>query len=230
MKYLIELTNKGQSTSFHDNVLIQDGQTYVMDNHRLALWCWFQEIKKEEKTRYNIFHIDAHPDQSTNGIEHVKDDLFSLSLEDYRTRLQEDINIPLYRWDNYLEIFLQKYPDLIAHTISATHHLGSNKTLSEDLKSYHLLKRMTEIFSEKVYLNKHQWIVNLDLDYFYSSAPEKTLMYSEQWLKALANAIELGFKNNLISVFTISLSPECCGSWENAENILRFFYTKSLKI
>jgi len=232
LKYLIELTNRGESSSYSDNVLLNDDKIYVMDNHRLALWCWFQEIKKQdpklEKIRYNIFHIDAHPDQSTNGISHVKDDLFSLSLEDYRSRLQEDINIPLYRWDNYLEIFLQKYPELVAHTISATHHLGSKKTLNEDVKSYNLLKRVSEIFSEKTYLNKYQWIMNLDLDYFYSSSPEKVLMFNEEWLKAMASAIHQGIENNLIAVCTISLSPECCGSWEKAEAVLKYFYSPPL--
>lgn len=219
--YLIPLKSRGESKSFLDNVLIEDKKTFIMDNHRLALWCWFQKLQKNQ--RYNLFHIDAHPDLSDSGNAYFAHDLFKMKLEDYRQELQKDINVPLFRWDNYIEIFLTHYPAMVGHTISATHHLGSSKTLKEDIGPYTLIKRLNEIFYERTYVNEYPWIMNVDLDYFFSAQPEKTTIFSDDYVTSLAAVIQNGLENEMIEVLTISLSPECSGSWENAEKLLEIF-------
>lgn len=221
MKYLIPLTKKGPSAAYEDNVLCQDGIVYIMDNHRLALWCWFQKMQKDK--RYNLLHIDAHPDMSESGISHFHHDLWTMNLDDYRTTIQPDINIPLFRWDNYLEIFIQKYPDLVGQTFSATHHLGSNKALSEDIRPYDLAKFMKAVFEGHRFVNELPWIVNLDLDYFFTAAPEKFEFFSNEVVEAISESIQTGLKNGMIEILTISLSPECCGSWNKAEMMLKKF-------
>lgn len=221
MSFLIPLKSRGVSASSSDNVLWNKEQVYVMDNHRLALWCWFQKINKNR--RYNLFHIDAHPDMSESALMYFKHDLWNLSLTEYREAWQDDINIPLFRWDNYIEIFLRKYPELVGKTISATHHLGSFKELSEEIKPYDLAKHLHGIFSQEKYINELPWIVNLDLDYFFSAAPEKLLLFSDEYVKSLSSSIKQGLDSGMIEVLTISLSPECCGSWANAEMILEKF-------
>jgi hypothetical protein len=220
-KFLIPLKKRGESASSQDNFLWRDGNIFVMDNHRLALWCWFQQMKKGQ--RYNLFHIDAHPDMSESALKHFNHDLWSLSLEEYCSTWQTDINMPLFRWDNYIEIFLRKYPAQVGHTISATHHLGSDKILAEDVRPYDLAKRMNEIFSGEKFVNELPWIVNLDLDYFFSAAPEKLELFSEEYLHSLADSIKLGLSSQMIEVLSISLSPECCGSWKKAERMLENF-------
>jgi len=228
-KFLILLKNRGESASSTDNFLWRDKNIFVMDNHRLALWCWFQAMKKGQ--RYNLFHIDAHPDMSESALKYFSHDLWSMSLEDFRTTWQEDINMPLFRWDNYIEIFLQKYPAQVGHTVSATHHLGSGKGLSEEVKPYDLLKRMNEIFGGEKYVNELPWIFNLDLDYFFSAAPEKVELFNDAFVKSLGESIKSGIENRMIEVLTVSLSPECCGSWKNAESMLeKFAHTLQLKI
>lgn len=225
MTFLIPLTQRGLSTSHVDNVLWTDNDaTFVMDNHRLALWCWFQKMKKGQ--RYNLLHIDAHPDMSESAIPHFNHDLWGMTLDQYRTVLQKDINAPLFRWDNYIEIFLQKYPELVGKTFSATHQLGSSKQLSDEIKAFDLIKFCENVFSGSHYINDLPWIVNLDLDYFFSAAPQKHLMFSEAYLKDLASSIERGLSAKIIDIFTISLSPECCGSWEKAEEVLKYFQPK----
>ena len=224
MSFLIPLTNRGESGAAKDNVLWNAGNVFVMDNHRLALWCWFQQIEKGK--RYNLYHIDAHPDMSESALKHFDHDLWKMNLDDYRKTWQQDINMPLFRWDNYIEIFLKKYPEQVGKTISATHHLGSSKELSEEVKAYDLVKNISATFSGEKYVNDLPWIVNLDLDYFFSAAPEKLELFSEDYINSLASGIKVGLKNEMIKVLTISLSPECCGSWEKAEKMLaRFGYT-----
>lgn len=218
MSFLIPLQFRGESTSSTDNILWRDGNVFVMDNHRLALWCWFQELLKGH--RYNILHIDAHPDLNESALKHFNQDLWKISLNEYRTSWQKDINLPLFRWDNYLEIFLNKYPEMIGLTLSATHKLGSSKELSQEINPFNLGKKCAEIFSQNKYINDFKWIVNLDLDYFYSAHPEKIELFSAEYLESLLTSINAGLKNEMIQVLTISLSPECCGSWEKAEKML----------
>jgi len=221
MSYLIPLVHRGDSASSKDNVLWNEGKVYVMDNHRLALWCWFQKIDKTK--RYNLIHIDAHPDMSESALKYFKHDLFAMSLQEYREAWQADINMPLFRWDNYIEVFLRKYPELVGKTVSATHHLGSSKELSEEIRAYDLVKYLGGLFSGSTYVNELPWIVNLDLDYFFSAAPEKLELFSEEFVADVAKTIKLGLDSGMVEVLTISLSPECCGSWEKAEKMLSKF-------
>lgn len=221
MSFLIPLVNRGDSASSQDNVLWNEGPVYVMDNHRLALWCWFQKIDKTK--RYNLIHIDAHPDMSESALKYFKHDLWAMSLEEYREAWQKDINMPLFRWDNYIEVFLRKYPELVGKTVSATHHLGSSKELSEEVRAYDLVKYLNGVFSGERYVNELPWIVNLDLDYFFSAAPEKIQLFGDEFIEGVHHAIRLGLANGMIEVLTISLSPECCGSWEKAESMLLKF-------
>ncbi|MDO9183195.1 MAG: UPF0489 family protein [Bacteriovorax sp.] len=221
MNFLIPLINRGESSSYSDNVLWRDKNIFVMDNHRLALWCWFQELEKGK--RYNLFHIDAHPDLSESALKDFKHDLWNIGLEDYCKAWQSDINLPIFRWDNYIEVFLKKYPEMIGTTISATHHLGSSKELSVEIKPFDLVNSTQEIFSGKRYINNLEWIVNLDLDYFFSARPQKLELFSDEYILSLAASIKLGLKSGMIKVLTISLSPECCGSWEKSEAMLDKF-------
>lgn len=216
----IPLVHKSTSTDINDNFLIQEENVFIMDNHRLALWCWLQEIDLNKK--YNLIHIDAHPDMSETSLEdfnRTKNPIEKMSLDEYRNIKQEKFNIPLFRWDNYLKIFTEKYPEnfLKETSISFTHHLGSSEKLTRDLESMALPRELENIFSQKIYINENKWIVNLDLDYLFSSQPQKILMYSEDFLKSIATSLKVGLESGMIEVLTIAFSPECCGSWENAE-------------
>jgi hypothetical protein len=197
-----------------------------MDNHRLALWCWFQQLRKESS--YNFFHIDAHPDMADTANKEFKIknlDLWNMQLDVYQNIKQEEFNLPLFRWDNYIPILLEHYPNLVSreNTYSATHKVGSSIELHHEVSSYKLLSELKNIFNGKKFINGKKWIVNLDLDYFYSAQPEKILIYSNDFLSEIAYSLKMGIEQNEISVLTIALSPECCGSWEKSEEILKIF-------
>lgn len=219
MNILIPLENRGISGAYQDNLLWNEDKVYVMDNHRLALWCWFQKIQKNN--RYNLLHIDAHPDLSDSALSDFTQDMWSISLQDFRNVWHEKTNTPLLRWDNYLKVFLKKYSDLVGETISATHKVGSHEELNREIKAYDLVKFSHNLFFEKNYFNDLPWIVNLDLDYFFSAAPEKLELFSDDYIHNIALSLKQGMSSGMISVLTISLSPECCGSWEKAERMLK---------
>jgi len=60
-KWLISWEKRDQSGPVNDNFLWQSDSLYVMDNHRLALWCWWQYL--DNNPGYiNFVHIDRHYD------------------------------------------------------------------------------------------------------------------------------------------------------------------------
>lgn len=54
-----------------DNILcyFKEKNIYIMDKHRLALWCWINEIDKKDYGKYTLIHIDDHFD--CGGLEGV---------------------------------------------------------------------------------------------------------------------------------------------------------------
>lgn len=229
-KYLFKKDTFSESMNISDNFLFLRDNIYVMDNHRLALWCWYQSLKKGEQ--YNLIHVDAHPDMSVSGLNYFNSqnfDLSRMSLDEYRNILDPEINQPLFRWDNYLRFFMDKSEFIFDSSISFTHKLGSNATLKYDYSTSFLLKIFGDIFLERKYINDKLWIVNLDIDYFISNQPDKIMMFSDEYIDALIECIIKGCEKKMIEVVTIALSPECCGSWENSLRVFSKF-NKNLKL
>jgi hypothetical protein len=229
-KYLFKKDTFSESLNINDNFLFQHDNKFVMDNHRLALWCWYQAFKNGE--RYNLIHVDAHPDMSISSLNHFVNsnfDIRKMSLDEYRNVLDPEINQPLFRWDNYLRFFMEKKEFIFETSISFTHKLGSSAALKYDYSTSFLLKIFGDIFLERKYINEKRWIVNLDMDYFVSNQPDKILMFSDEYIDALTECIIKGCERKMIEVVTVALSPECCGSWENSMKVFSKF-NKNLKI
>ncbi|NIF04829.1 hypothetical protein F3J23_05180 [Chryseobacterium sp. Tr-659] len=69
--------------------------------------------------------------------------------------------------------------------------------------------------------SKNGWIINFDIDFFYSEHKGIYKIYSDELVKKIATIL---VKNmDKIDVFTIALSPECCGGWENAFETMKIF-------
>jgi hypothetical protein len=236
MEVLIPLKEKSLSFDVFDNVLLKDKNIYVMDNHRLALWCWLNEIKLNQA--YNLMHIDAHPDMSQSAVEEVRESkvqIEKLTLLEYRNLKQEKFNVPLIRWDNYIPIFTNHFSkNFIKETsISFTHKLGSDEKLANDFSAIFLIREMNDLFSGKRFVNNSKWIVNLDIDYFFASQPTKEILFNEVVIKKIGALLKMGLENDIIQVLTIALSPECSGSWENAIyvfNLINSELKSSIKI
>jgi hypothetical protein len=59
-EWLIPWRERGYSGQVRDNLLWRLDRLYVMDNHRLALWCWWQRLPESE--RWHYLHVDCHYD------------------------------------------------------------------------------------------------------------------------------------------------------------------------
>ena len=143
-----------------------------MDNHRAATWCWLQHVDPDQP--HSLFHIDRHYDclnsRMTEWLEELpKNSLRELTINEYLDLdyLFDDLGykgrVRLFRWDNYLSIYLARYEKSMNSLVMCTHNDGDPPE-----------QRFTgcDIWSvpgEIRYLDSSRgpWIFNLDLDYFF---------------------------------------------------------------
>jgi hypothetical protein len=221
--WIVPFKGRNHSGCYEQNFLWKNENIYIMDNHRAALWCWFQHLSKDSKIAY--FHIDKHTDTLQSKIkEWVNEcpDLWSISIDDYLSHIHTrdmGMDIPLFRWDNYASIFLQKHSNLVSHCFFATHNVG-------DPANHHRVQNpdIWDLAGNLSYWLKdtdQQWIFNLDLDYFFyaSNSDEYSVFLSDEYIEQIFITIKKYLDNKKILCLTICLSPECCGSWEAAEGI-----------
>jgi len=213
----LQLLESGRTTA---NFLYKKGKVYVMDNHLCAAWCWLQEVDLNKS--YNFVHIDRHNDL-LYPIPSIKSDLLSnninlqkISFEDY-LNLNENqpeepnMKVPLFRWDNYILNLNEVFPDFFGkkYFITKESYPGS------DFIDYEL--SVEDFFNglhHWINLSENGWIINLDIDYFYSQYKDIFKLYSNELIRKIAEVLMENMDK--ISVITIALSPECCGGWENA--------------
>jgi hypothetical protein len=66
-EWILPFLGRNRSGPSEDNFLWRTGSTYIMDNHRDALWCWLQHLIPGKE--YNLFHIDRHFDMLDSRIK-----------------------------------------------------------------------------------------------------------------------------------------------------------------
>lgn len=217
-KWLIPFRGYNSSGAYNQNLLWNMDSIYIMDNHRAAMWCWFQQIDTEK--RYNLFHIDRHTDTLYSNIETWREympDMQKVTLEDYLTlnHNMTDEKTRLIRWDNYLSLFLDRYSHMIHECYFATHEEGDMPRFSNSA-----VARMWDIpLNMDYWINssKEDWIFNIDIDYFVMARDGYCIeLFSDEYIKSMFEPIVEAYHRGKISVITISLSPECSGGWEKS--------------
>ncbi len=120
MTWIIPFKGRGLSGPVNQNFLYQEKNVYVMDNHRAALWCWLRHIK-ENSNLDGLFHIDRHFDALQGDIDSwIRQSSCIKDLDIHAYLLKEDKDcgeksVLLYRWDNYLSIFLALYGSKVSN-------------------------------------------------------------------------------------------------------------------
>ena len=196
-----------------------------MDNHRAALWCWFRHLSENEKI--DFIHIDRHTDALQSQITEWASacpDLSSIQIDDYLAYIHKShmgTDIPLFRWDNYGSIFLEKHGKHINRCIYATHNEGDkpNFKFMQNADVWDLAGNL----SCWIEASTNKWIVNLDLDYFFYASGFETYsqLQSDEYIAQVFSSIKRHLEDGKVSCLTMCLSPECCGSWESAEELCR---------
>ncbi|WP_121811321.1 hypothetical protein [Mucilaginibacter kameinonensis] len=222
---------KGRNTSLHNklNFLYNTGKTYIMDNHMAAGWCWLQKV--DLYNQYHLFYIDRHYNLMVSQIDEwvaylhtIEFDYQAVSIEELQAILftrpdnPDGGAFPLFRWDNYITILDRLYPALWSDRSFVTHRDGDipdgyelHEPDFEDLP-----KNLGYWLENK----RHKSVLNLDIDHFFIKYNQKYIqLFTDDFIKVVAKEIASAWDN--IEVFTIALSPECCGGWDNAVRVAK---------
>jgi hypothetical protein len=229
-QWIIPFKGRNKSWSYHINFLWNAEKIYIMDNHRGALPCWLKEINKD--LHYRLFHIDAHSDCAKYGnksLLKLLPDEPNISIPDLLDIKHPGESFPLIRWDNYIEIILDKYPGIFSKIFMATHEdLSTTNFKHESVCHRNLPEFLNELVTDD--LNSDGLIINIDFDFFYYKFEQNyKKMFSTDFIRAIFQSIKKGIDLKRIVLVTACFSPECCGSWENAEKICEIF-TEELKL
>jgi hypothetical protein len=222
--FLVPFKGRNYSGYFEQNFLWRHDNVYVMDNHRAALWCWLQHINPRRP--HAIFHVDRHYDTLNGGMEDWLENLpanWSLSIDEYLSHSYEASpgEIQLFRFDNYLSIYLQLFGQFLTSCHFATHNDGEKPNLEGIWEHY--LWQVPENLDFWIEPKQAPWIANIDLDYFFCDAKDadkRQLMVSHEYIEAVFDTVRERMDDGSIAVTTIALSPEYCGGWEPSEQVM----------
>ena len=213
----LPLIKKTKSESQNCLFLAQENNIFCMDNHLMALWCW-QYFFKNQAEQYNFFHLDAHEDAKADLNPTLWETIQGLSLNEYLALKSEEGNYKLFRWDNYLPVFVHPEQKLIRKSVFATHNVGLAGFCHQRISPYNLLTEFSKLFVDEL-----PWVINLDFDYFFAREYKENFLFDKKWIEIFFKKLKDQYDQNDIKMITIALSPECCGSWNNAEKILALF-------
>jgi hypothetical protein len=216
--HVIPYSGQNYSGATSCNLLWHCDNIFIMDNHRLALWCWLSFLKNQKQAQsVNLLHLDAHYDCGPIVSTLNRDQLESLSISDYMS-LEDHQGEKLIKWDNYLSLFFKIYQENIAHSVAFTHRIGISYPFLHEFEIWDLLKKTPDFFD-----HPSPWIINLDFDYFYGRQHKNSMMLNPDYISEYFAILKQAYDEGKVAVLTVALSPECCGSWENAKKILSLF-------
>ncbi|MBY5315450.1 UPF0489 family protein [Rhizobium leguminosarum] len=207
MSHIIPYAGRNHSGPVTQNLLWQDGNIYLMDNHRAALWCWQQKLDLYSQP-HSLMHIDRHYDALRAGV-HVRKmpNLRTISAANYLadTFQLSSGRIPRFRWDNYLSIYLRVFRKQLRTLRLLTHRDGDRPRFNPMFESE------PDELPENVdfWLERGPWIVNIDLDYFFCADAHggwvqmMTDAYIDETFAGLKKAIDEGH----VAVVTLCLTP-----------------------
>lgn len=210
------------SNMFDMNFLYKEGNTYIMDNHRAAGWCWLQEL--DYGRTYNFMHIDHHGDLQECGIDAINDFMIRHPAPTFEEYIDEPYNFTysmgrtwkLFGYSNYIKLMYHVRPNWFSECYFSTgNHEGGQPFDITNIEANNLSIEINDLLSE----SERQWIVNLDLDFFYNNDEDPNIYpVNNEYFNDIMHAIHRQKPN--IAVLTIALSPECCGGWMNAIALL----------
>ena len=232
---------KELSSHCYNNVFLwQKDNVFVMDNHGAALWCWLQACAPNKS--YNFMHIDRHYDLSDcfkdEDLEPLKE-YPHLQFQEFTEMQRWDRQFKMFRWDNYLRAGFVLHSKWFHTNIFLTHKEGDKESTAWGHKPLKI-REEDPLFMEGCIQQfigepskwlvgfknndyKLPWIVNLDIDVFYTGSSHIQL-FSDDYIRRIAEVLQKNL--NRIVVLTIAISPECLGGveqqdkWANGFRIL----------
>lgn len=228
-------------TSFcYGNVMLwNNGKVYVMDNHKSAAWCWFQKCNK--KASYNFMHIDRHRDMlecyMEEDIDLLKDNL-EFTFDKFSEFKCAKRDFKLFRWDNFIKVTYKLFPRWFTTNLLLTQKEGDlgrikMRIYEEDpifmlfYISQYLLEPSDALYNLQDGAARLKWIVSLDLDAFFSEDYDHVRIFSDDYIRKVAQLLQKAMGN--IQVLTIAISPDCLPGrgmkekWNSGFEVLKIF-------
>lgn len=217
---------RGRSGPVHDSFLWQDDRLYVMDNHRLALWCWWQHL--DESPRWSFHHIDRHFDalwQIYNPWpEHFRPE-HRTDLDAFRRATFETGDGPfeLYRWDAITSALWSLHRNVLTDVSFATANEGDAPPMerAQHIDPWRLLAHL-DFLADADEPGSVPRIIDVDLDYFARHDLNGAFgqVFSDEYLEQFGASLRRGYESGRFGVITVALSPTTTGSWPLAERLL----------
>lgn len=229
MRYHLGPGPKLDGSGTREQLLCQDGKIFVMDNHRLAAWCWLHTW--DGITPISIVHLDWHWDLAGANSPADSSNIAALtigcSLEGFR---QSQV-----KYDDYLSYFLHYYHDKIVCMFFSVAQEDELKCLSNELCDRNICILPRQLLS--LLKTRTQWslpgptVINLDLDFFTKQAeedPEAQAFATTEEAYECAALVGVWIKSivddpNCI-VVTIALSPSFLDTPSDAEGLLSVIF------
>lgn len=215
----------------HDELifLFNHEKFYIMDNHLAATWCWLRRINVNNS--YNLFHIDRHYDLLLSP-DTVKSEIIDKVIEFDKLTLKDYLNLKqpmsgnrfakMFRHDNYIGNLSLIYPKLFKKCYFATHKDGNRipKLISYEPEIIELDTNISYWINNH---NTHKWIVNIDLDYFFTDNCNYDVyrFLSDEYILEICKQLSDCMES--IEVITIAISPTFCGGLDKAKKVLKIF-------
>lgn len=240
--YLFE-DSFGKSGAVDVNFLFNEGNIYISDNHLCALWGWMQQCTSEKE--YTFIHVDYHNDLKIPNIIRWCRELKNLkSINDFLHFRYLPDNIspePYLSYDSYIQIAYALYPKwftgirFLTSECSFGEYYECRKNPRIECKNhfdavsgekieYHssclLIETLQQIVSGEF---KNKIILNLDIDYFFDSGSdyhERDTYWTDEKINQVAQLLKSAMDSGNVQVLTIAMSPECCGGWQPACQVM----------
>lgn len=218
MTWLVPFGGRNESGRIGVNFLFQAGRTYIMDNHRLAPWCFWQHANEADEWR--LFHIDRHRDTADENVDWPR-----VVMSEHRTSLEAFTSAmigerELYPWDVVVSAALLTDPGRIGFVYMASREDGWLPEQCDEVDPWLLLWKLWHIVekNEEDKRDYRPWWIDLDLDYF--TDLQSRPLFADSQVRAIGELLRKGLENGQIQLLTIALSPECTGDWPAAERLL----------
>jgi len=176
--------------------------------------------------KVDLVHIDEHYDclgsYHESWLKAYPTEIKKLSLKEYMDYPWKDHghNTPLFRFDNYLSLFMDYHKDQVDGVLLCT-HLDGDKPRFEHKEIP--IPNLLGFLNARINNISVPTIINLDLDYFTETGFEKPVeIFSRDYIQEIAEMIKKGLGNNSVLALTVALSPEFTGSWTLAEELATF--------
>lgn len=228
--WIVPFAGRGETGVFGQNFIWRSGNLFVMDNHRAAAWCWSQCV--DISNLHALVHIDRHNDTLQSQLETWLELLpagIPATIEDYLGLTQDigfGIDPPVFRWDNYLSIYLALAGEKVGAAYFATHREGDdpNHHNVSQIEPDNLAQRLRSLVVDEA----NPLILNLDLDYFFGldETGEKAVrILDDEYFDEVASAIALLDRAGKLSVITVALTAteDLTDGWGPAEELAQRF-------